>query len=154
MVDSPRIAVPPTRIAEMGIGSFLILAGGASLVLCCTGSLLTTNRTWRNSLQIVATAVYGIMVAYLTSAKRRSRWEIQNAVVSDVDNIWLIRSIVGIVMIVGCGVSLYAVFKLDVCATAVAREVETDHDVVRRRKRQYLFWRVINETSSKQMICC
>jgi hypothetical protein len=42
-------------------------------------------------------------------------------------------------MIVGCGVSLYAVFKLDVCATAVAREVETDHDVVRRRKRQYLF---------------
>jgi hypothetical protein len=79
------------------------------------------------------------MVAYLTSAKRRSRWEIQNEVASDVDNIWIIRSIVGIVMIVGCGVSLYAVFKLDVCATAVAREVETDHDVVRRRKRQYLF---------------
>ena len=139
MVDSPRIAVTPTRIAEMGIGSFLILAGSASLALCCTGSLLTTNLTRRNSIQILATAVYGIMVVYLISAKRRSRWEIQNEVDSDVDNTWLVRIIVGIVMIIGCGLSLFAVFKLDVCATVVAREVETDHDVVRRRKRRYLF---------------
>ena len=101
MVDSPRIAVPPTRFAEMGIGSFLILAGSASLALCCTGSLSTTNLTRRNSIQILATAVYGIMVVYLTSAERLSRWEIQNEVDSDVDNTWLVRIIVGIVMIIG-----------------------------------------------------
>ena len=101
MVNSPRIAVPPTRIAEMGIGSFLILAGSASLALCCTGSLSTTNLTRRNSIQILATAVYGIMVVYLSSAERLSRWEIQNEVDSDVDNTWLVRIIVGIVMIIG-----------------------------------------------------
>lgn len=127
------------RLAEMGIGSFLILAGGASLALCYAASLLTTNLIRRNIIQLLPTVVYGIMVMYLTSVKRRSRWEIQNEEVSDVDNTWLVRIIVGIVMIVGCVISLFAVFKLDVCATVVAREVDTDHDVVRRRKRRYLF---------------
>ena len=123
----------------MGIGSFLVLAGGASLAICYFGSVLARNPTRRSSIQILATAVYVMMVAYLTSAKRRSRWEIQSEVVSDVHNTWLVRIVTGIVMIVGCFMSLFAVFKIDACATVVAREVITDHDVVRRRKRRYLF---------------
>ncbi|KAL3769847.1 hypothetical protein ACHAW5_000719 [Stephanodiscus triporus] len=75
--DDRRIAVPPTRIAEMGVGSFLVLAGGASLSLCFAGSMLAKNPA-RTKIQLLATAAYGILLAFLTGATRRSRWEIRD----------------------------------------------------------------------------
>jgi hypothetical protein len=77
MDSALRIAVPPTRIAQMGIGSFLVLIGGASLSLCYAGSMLTKNPT-RIGIQLVATAAYGIMIAFLATAERRSRWVIRD----------------------------------------------------------------------------
>ena len=141
MMDSAidtMIAVPPTRIAEIGIGSFLVLAGGASLSLCYAGSMLVKNPA-RTNIQLLATAAYGVIIAFLSGAKRRSPWEAQDEVVSDVDNTWLVRVLVGLTMTVGCGLWIFAVFKLDICATVVAREIVSENDIRLRRRRKFLF---------------
>jgi hypothetical protein len=159
MDSASRIAVPPTRIAQMGIGTFLVLIGGASLSLCCAGSMLTRNPT-RISVQLVSTITYGIMIAFLATAERRSRWVIRDEVreeirltfisqsyrpisyqiISDVDSTWLIRIFVGLTVAVGCIVGIFAVFKLNICSTVVAREIVSERDlVIRRRKRKFLF---------------
>ena len=132
------MAVPPTRIAEMGIGSFLVLAGGASLSLCYAGSMLTKNPA-RTNIQLLATAAYGITLAFLAGAERRSQWEAREEVVSDVDNAWLVRILVGLTLAVGCSLGIFAVFKLDFCATVVAREIVSENDIRLRRRRKFLF---------------
>ncbi|KAL3806832.1 hypothetical protein ACHAXA_003304 [Cyclostephanos tholiformis] len=75
--SEPRVAVPPTRIAQMGIGSFLVLLGGAMLLLCYAGSMLAKNPT-RTTIQLIATVANGIMIAFLVTAERRSQWEIKD----------------------------------------------------------------------------
>jgi hypothetical protein len=133
-----RIAVPPTRIAEMGIGSFLVLAGGSLLPLCYAGSMLAKNPR-RTNIQLLATAAYALVIAFLAGAKRRSQWEIRDEVISDVDNTWLIRILVGLTMAVGCGLGILAVFMLDICATVVAREIVSENEILLRRRRKFLF---------------
>jgi len=77
--DDARIPVQPTRIGELGIGSFLVLVGGASLVLCCVGSAFM-HQPSRYRCQALTTAAYGVLIIYLTNAERRSRWEPQKDV--------------------------------------------------------------------------
>jgi len=60
-------------------------------------------------------------------------------VISDVDNTWLVRILVGLIMAVGCGLGIFAVFKLDFCATVVAREISSQNDSAVRRRRNFLF---------------
>ncbi|KAL3806168.1 hypothetical protein ACHAXA_003460 [Cyclostephanos tholiformis] len=123
--SEPRVAVPPTRIAQMGIGSFLVLLGGAMLLLCYAGSMLAKNPT-RTTIQLIVTVANGIMIAFL--------------VVSDVDNTWLVRIFVGLTVGVGCVLGIFAVFKLNICATVVAREIVSENDqLIRRRRRKFLF---------------
>ena len=77
--DDVRIPVQPTRIGELGIGSFLVLVGGASLILCCVASACMPQPA-RFRFQAIATAAYGVLIIYLTNAERRSRWEPQQDV--------------------------------------------------------------------------
>ncbi len=74
-----RTPVQPMRIGELGIGSFLVLVGGSSLVLCCVGSTFMQQPA-RNRVQIISTVTYGALIIYLTNAERRSPWEPQNGV--------------------------------------------------------------------------
>ncbi len=53
-----RMAVPPTRIADMGVGSFLVLSGGASLSLCYARSMLARDLAPTN-VRLLATLTYG-----------------------------------------------------------------------------------------------
>lgn len=59
--------------------------------------------------------------------------------ISDVDSTWLVRILVGLTMTVGCGLGIFAVFKLDFCATVVAREIVSQNDSAVKRRRKFLF---------------
>ena len=58
-------------------------------------------------------------------------------VISDVDNMWLVRIIVGIILIVGSSLGVFKVFQLDLCGEVVAKEIVSDHDIGRRRRFQF-----------------
>jgi len=55
-------------------------------------------------------------------------------VISDVDNMWLVRIIVGIIISVGSSLGIFKVFQLDLCGTVVAKEIVSDHEFERRKK--------------------
>ena len=158
--DVGRIPVQPTRIGELGIGSFLVLVGAASLVLCCVGSTFMKQPA-RNLLQAISTVTYGALIIYLTNAERRSRWEPQNdvschriwfppqftfvttysnrtlmKVIADVDNMWLARIIVGVVVSVGSSLGIFKVFQLD--GSLQGKEIVSENDAAGRRKK-FLF---------------
>ena len=47
---------------------------------------------------------------------------------------WLVRIIVGIILIVGSSLGVFKVFQLDLCGEVVAKEIVSDHDIGRRRR--------------------
>ncbi len=59
-------------------------------------------------------------------------------VISDVDNMWLVRIIVGIILSVGSSLGIFKVFQLDLCGEVVAKEIVADHHDIGRRRR-FLF---------------
>ncbi|KAL9186621.1 hypothetical protein ACHAXT_005859 [Thalassiosira profunda] len=129
----PRIPVEPTRIMEIGIGSFLILAGGVLWALSCVfGNALIKDGTVRCKMHLLITAAYGAIILYLANAERRSRWEIPGEeLASDVDNTWLVHIFLGSTIAVACGLGLFAAVEYEYCSVVVANEIETQQD--RRR---------------------
>ena len=59
-------------------------------------------------------------------------------VIADVDNVWLARIIVGVVISVGSSLGIFKVFQLDLCGVVVAKEIVSKNDAVGRRKK-FLF---------------
>lgn len=59
-------------------------------------------------------------------------------VIADVDNMWLVRVIVGVVVSVGSSLGIFKVFQLDVCGAVVAKEIVSKNDAVGRQKK-FLF---------------
>ena len=47
---------------------------------------------------------------------------------------WLVRIIVGIILIVGSSLGIFKVFQLDLCGDVVAKEIVSDNDIGRRRR--------------------
>merc|ERR1719401_785303 len=123
-----RSAAPtaPTRIGGLGVGSFLILSGGILFLLTNTvGAALLKNPC---GLQLLTTAIYGALVAFLVNAKKRSPWEVPDEAVSDVDNLALIRIFVGTTIAIGCGLGLFAVFQFDWLTPVEAKAIESERD--------------------------
>ena len=79
-VDDLRIPVDPTRIGEIGIGSFLIIAGGILYTISCVIGGTFVKKPARFQLHLVSTSIYGAVIIWLTNAKRRSRWVIPEEV--------------------------------------------------------------------------
>ena len=69
--SSFRIEVEPTRIGALGVGTFLVLAGGIVYILLCIAG---TAMARPSRLYVLITLFYGSLLIYLTNAKRRSRW--------------------------------------------------------------------------------
>eukprot|EP00970_Alexandrium_tamarense_P004098 scaffold693_cov200-Alexandrium_tamarense.AAC.100 len=132
--DGMRIEVNPTRIGELGVGTFVILAGGILYLLSC---IIGATLKKASRLYLITTLIYGSMITYLSFAKRRSRWEV-NTVISDVDNLWLIHILVGTIIAAGCLAGLLAVFQFDVLSVVTAKEIETEKDR-RWNGRKFLF---------------
>lgn len=79
--DDVRIPVEPTRIGAMGVGSFLVLAGGILLLASwAVGAAFLRDDASRTRLRLVAAASYAALIAFLASAKRRSRWAVPEEV--------------------------------------------------------------------------
>ena len=137
MEDGSLIEVEPTRIGALGVGTFLILAGGIIyLLLCIAGTVMKRH----SQLYLVITVLYGTLILFLTNAKRRSRYAIPDNVVSDVDNLWLTRILVGTVLVVACFVGLAAWVWFDFLSVVVAKEINTEGDRRRRSGRpKFLF---------------
>ena len=125
MEDGSLIEVEPTRIGALGIGTFLILAGGIIyLMLCLAGTAMKRS----SQLYLVITVLYGSLILFLTNAKRQSRYTIPDNVVSDVDNLWLTRILVGTALVVGCFVGVVAWIRFDFLSVVVAKEIHTERD--------------------------
>ena len=127
-INDLRIPVEPTRIGEIGVGSFLILAGGILYLLSCVVGTSFLKNPARFQLHLLSTVIYGTLILFLANAKRRSRWTIPDEVVSDVDNLWLIHILVGTTIAIGCILGLLAVFHLDYSVPVVAKEIESEKD--------------------------
>ena len=135
---------PSTRVGELGIGSFLILAGGVIwfLSLFLIGDAIIPNQSTRFNVKLVFTGIYTTLILFLVNAERRSKWEEQVATSDDVDTLWLIHIFIGSTIAVGCSLGLLAVFQFDYCSTVVAKEIFSDDDRhVRggRRTKKFLF---------------
>ena len=74
--DVVKVAVQPTRVGELGIGSFLIIAGGILYLLGCTTASAFLRDPHRFNVQLALTLLYGTLIIFLTNAKRRSPWEV------------------------------------------------------------------------------
>jgi hypothetical protein len=136
--NSFRIEVEPIRIGSLGVGTFLILAGGILfMLLCIAGTAM--KRSGR--LYLSGTLLYGSLIIFLTNAKRQSRWAVPDNVVSDFDNLWLTHILVGTVIIVGCLVGLAAWIWFDFLSVVKANEIDTELDRRRTgyRRPQFLF---------------
>jgi len=73
-----RIPVEPTRIGEIGVGSFLVLSGGILFLLSNTvGAAFLKNPV---GLQLLSTVLYGALITFLVNAKRRSPWTVPDEV--------------------------------------------------------------------------
>jgi hypothetical protein len=136
--NSFQIEVEPTRIGSLGVGTFLILAGGILFVLLCIAGT-AMKRSCR--LYVIITLLYGSLIIFLTNAKRQSRWAVPDNVVSDVDNLWLTHILVGTVIVVGCLVGLAAWMWFDFLSVVKANEIDTELDRRRTgyRRPQFLF---------------
>ena len=80
--DDLLIPVEPTRIGEIGIGSFLILAGGVLYVLSCVIGGMFMKHPVRFQFQLITTSMYGTLIIFLVNAKRRSGWTVPEDEVS------------------------------------------------------------------------
>lgn len=69
--SSFRIEVEPTRIGGLGVGTFLVLAGGILYILLCIAGTAISRPS---RLYVIISLIYGSLLMYLTNAKRRSRW--------------------------------------------------------------------------------
>lgn len=118
--DSLRIEVEPTRIADVGIGTFLVLAGGILCTLLCIGGAMVLKQPGK--LCTVATILYGGMIIYLSNAKRRSRWVVSDDV-ADVDHLWLTHILIGSLLVAGCVVSLLTWIRYDFLSVVYAKEI-------------------------------
>ncbi|KAL7522797.1 hypothetical protein ACHAWX_007487 [Stephanocyclus meneghinianus] len=126
--SSFRIEVEPTRIGGLGVGTFLVLAGGILYILLCIAGTAISRPS---RLYVIISLMYGSLLMYLTNAKRRSRWATPENVVSEVDNLWLTHILVGIVIVFGCCIGLIALTRFDFLHVTVAKEIVTEND--RRR---------------------
>jgi len=71
MNTTELVEAPPTRIAGLGLGTFLLLAGGGLLMLLCyLGTIL--RKSGRFYLRLCV--AYLILLIFLLTAKRKSRW--------------------------------------------------------------------------------
>ena len=119
------VEVEPTRIGALGVGTFLILTCGVLYtLLCLAGSLMARP----GRMYVSITAIYGALLIFLTNAKRRSRWEIPNDALQDVDNLWLIHILVGTVLVIGCIFAFLAYVRYDLLSVVVAKEIDTERD--------------------------
>ena len=75
-----RVPVEPTRIGEVGVGSFLLLAGAIVYLLCCFVGSTFLRGPVRFQLILFATTIYGSLIIFLSNAKRRSRWAVPDEV--------------------------------------------------------------------------
>jgi len=68
---SVLLEAPPTRIAGLGIGTFLLIAfGGLLIALCYLGTILKTSAKFYFRLCFA----YLILWIFFLTAKRKSRW--------------------------------------------------------------------------------
>jgi len=79
-VNDSRLPVDPTRIGEIGVGSFLILTGGILCLFSCFLGAAFLEGPARLQVPLVATAIYGILISFLANAKRRSKWAVPDEV--------------------------------------------------------------------------
>ncbi|KAL3802359.1 hypothetical protein HJC23_007184 [Cyclotella cryptica] len=123
--NSFRVEVEPTRIGSLGVGTFLVLAGGIVYILLCIAGTVMKRPS---RLYAMITLIYGSLLIYLTNAKRRSRWATPENVVSDFDSLWLTHILVGTVIVTGCCIGLTALIRFDFLHVIVAHEIDTEND--------------------------
>jgi len=63
--------------------------------------------------------------------------DINTKVISDVDNMWLVRIIVVVIISVGSSLGIFKVFQFDLCGAVVAKEIVSDNEI--RRRKKFLF---------------
>ena len=139
-METTRLPVEPTRIGEMGIGSFIILAGGVLYSLSCIAGANCMDKYAKREngddelisrgckLHLISTLLYGSLIIFLTNASRRSPWVTSDDVVDDVDTTWLIRIAIGSTVAISCLFALYAVFTIDYCSMVVPKAIESERD--------------------------
>ena len=137
--DDTLVPVPSTRIGEIGIGSFLILAGGVLFTLSCVIGPFIKDPQTRFNFHLASTGVYTTLILYLVNAPRRSKWVSDAEVVAELDYFYWIR--IGTFVAVSFGVCLgaLAIFQLDYCRQIVAKDIIIDNDKRRLGGRKFLF---------------